>query len=539
MISQGQRGVSSRLARANGNRTRGGARDGRFFGIMWGVMCAVAKRKKRFDGEAPLSERAGEAPLGRALPQNLDAERGLLGSLLLDPGRVLDLCVAKGMTQEAFVEPAHRRLYGAIARLAGQGKPVDGITVSDYLRGTGELEEVGGVPALTELMERTPTSAHAGFYAELVMEQYLRRCILGAVREVEANVYDASQSADYVLGMAEQTILGIGEGRTKAATAVDWRTSVGETLSMLTRQLEHPGELSGIPTGFRALDAQLRGLHRGEMIVLAARPSMGKTSLAMNIAECVARGRDIMGRPFPGPEGQGPKKRTVLVFSLEMPQAQLTTRMLCGMAGVSAREVERGQFVKKDVVLPLLRAAANELAETPILCDDQGGLDVMELRARARHAHKRHPVELIVIDYLQLLSYREFAQQGQQVMIAKISGEIKAMAKELNVPVIVLSQLSRNPEQRGGDEKPRNSDLRDSGAIEQDADVILLLRRPSFMGSKVPEHEDRLLAIVDVSKNRNGATGEVRLNFDGATTRFKDRVEAAAGQEAGDLEPVE
>lgn len=495
-------------------------------------------RKKRTDVQLPLSEMAGEAPLRRELPQDIEAEQGLLGSILLDPARVLDICTAKGVVAEAFVEPSHRSIYAAITRLASKGQPVDGITVSNFLKGTEDLEAVGGVRALTELMDRTPTSAHAGYYAELVMEQYLRRCILGAVREVEANVYDSSQSADYVLGMAEQTILGIGEGRTKAGTSVDWRTSVGETLSMLTRQLEHPGELSGIPTGFKALDNQLRGLHRGEMIVLAARPSMGKTSLAMNIAECVARGRDIMGRPFPSPDGRV-KKRTVLVFSLEMPQMQLTTRMLCGIAGVSAREVEKGQFVKKEVVLPLLRSAAKELQETPILCDDQGGLDVMELRARARHAHKRNPVELIVIDYLQLLSYREFAQQGQQVMVAKISGEIKAMAKELNVPVLVLSQLSRNPEQRGGDEKPKNSDLRDSGAIEQDADVILLLRRPCFMGSRVPEHDDRLLAIVDVSKNRNGATGEVRLNFDGATTRFKDRVETNPDMMTGDMEPVE
>ncbi len=486
----------------------------------------------------PLSEMAGEAPLRRELPQDIEAEQGLLGSILLDPVRVLDICSTKGLVAEAFVDPTHRSIYAAITRLASKGQPVDGITVSNFLKGTGDLDAVGGLRALTELMERTPTSAHASYYAELVMEQYLRRCILGAVREVEANVYDASQSADYVLGMAEQTILGIGEGRTKSGSSVDWRTSVDETLSMLTRQLEHPGELSGIPTGFKALDNQLRGLHRGEMIVLAARPSMGKTSLAMNIAECVARGRDIMGRPFPSEDGRV-KKRTVLVFSLEMPQMQLTTRMLCGIAGVSAREVEKGQFVKKDVVLPLLKSAAKELQETPILCDDQGGLDVMELRARARHAHKRNPVDLIVIDYLQLLSYREFAQQGQQVMVAKISGEIKAMAKELNVPVIVLSQLSRNPEQRGGDEKPKNSDLRDSGAIEQDADVILLLRRPSFMSSRVPEHDDRLLAIVDVSKNRNGATGEVRLNFDGATTRFKDRIETNPDMMSGDMEPVQ
>lgn len=494
-------------------------------------------KKKREKTQMPLSEMAGEAPLRRELPQDIEAEQGLLGSILLDPERVLDICATKGMVAEAFVDPIHRRIYAAIMRLASKGQPVDGITVAHFLKGTGDLDAVGGLRALTELMERTPTSAHASYYAELVMEQYLRRCILGAVREVEANVYDASQSADYVLGMAEQTILGIGEGRTKSGTTVDWQTSVGETLSILTRQLKSPGELSGIPTGFTVLDEKLRGLHKGEMIVLAARPSMGKTSLAMNIAESVASGLKLSGLSYNGP-GKPPTKRAVLIFSLEMPQQQLTTRMLCGMAGISARAIETG-FLKKDGVLEKLEGAARDLCKMPIFCDDQGGLDVMELRARARHAHKRNPVDLIVIDYLQLLSYREFAQQGQQVMVAKISGEIKAMAKELNVPVIVLSQLSRNPEQRGGDEKPRNSDLRDSGAIEQDADVILLLRRPCFMSNKVPEHEDTTLAIVDVSKNRNGETGEVRLNFDGATTRFSDRNETSSNTLPGDMVPTE
>ena len=216
-------------------------------------------KKKREKTQMPLSEMAGEAPLRRELPQDIEAEQGLLGSILLDPERVLDICATKGMVAEAFVDPIHRRIYAAIMRLASKGQPVDGITVAHFLKGTGDLDAVGGLRALTELMERTPTSAHASYYADLVMEQYLRRCILGAVREVEANVYDASQSADYVLGMAEQTILGIGEGRTKSGTTVDWQTSVGETLSILTRQLKSPGELSGIPTGFTVLDEKLRG----------------------------------------------------------------------------------------------------------------------------------------------------------------------------------------------------------------------------------------------------------------------------------------
>lgn len=499
----------------------------------------MAGRKQQKKGAPGAADLAEVTPFRRALPQAVESEQGLLGSILLDSERVMGLCAAKRVVPEAFVDPVHRSIYTAILQLASKGMPIDEVTVSDCLRGMGEEVAVGGIRTLTALVDATPSSAHAGYYIGAVMEQYLRRQILGTVREIEERVYDASQGADYVLGVAEEAILSIGEGRAQLGSTVDWKTSVGETLAGLTRQLENPGQLSGLSTGFKALDGMTRGMHRGEMIVLAARPSMGKTSLAMNIAECVARGLDIMGRPLQSEDGQR-RKRTVLVFSLEMPQVQLTTRMLCGMAGISAREVEQGgQYVKKDVVLPLLNAAARELADTPIHCDDQGGLEVLELRARARHANKKTPLDLIVIDYLQLLSYREYAQQGQQIMVSKISGEIKAMAKELNVPVLVLSQLSRNSEQRGGDEKPKNSDLRDSGAIEQDADQIWLLRRPSRMGSRVPEHEDLLLAIVEVSKNRNGAVGDVRMNFEGRITRFKDRVETNPEMLTGDMEPMD
>ncbi len=478
---------------------------------------------------------SGEAPLCRVLPQDLEAEAGLLGSLLLDAGRVMEGCLAKGVVPEAFVDPAHRSIYTAIERLAARGQPIDSITVTNFLSAMGEVERVGGVETLTALVNRTPTSAHASYYADLVMEQYLRRTILGAVQKIERDVYDASQAADYVLGAAEQAILGIGEGRHKAGSTADWRTTVNETLSILSRQLDKPGAISGLSTGFVKLDDMLRGMQKGAMVVLAARPAMGKTSLAMNIAECVARGRYMAGPKMPTEDGTI-KKQTVLVFSLEMPQVQLTTRMLCGMAGVSARDIERG-FIKKKETLEMLKVAAKELSSMPIHCDDQGGLDVMELRARARHLHKKHPLSLIVVDYLQLLRHREFAKQGMQVEVSKVSGELKAMAKELNIPVLVLSQLSRNAENRG-DDKPKNSDLRDSGAIEQDADVIMLLRRPCYMGSKAKESDDRLLAIVDVSKNRNGATGEVRLNFDGGTTRFMDRVETNPEYMRADMEPV-
>ena len=484
------------------------------------------------------AELAGEAPLLRTLPQDLDAERGLLGSLLLDPQRVMDICTAKGLLPESFVDTAHRALYAAVEHLSARGIPVDAVSLNNYLTGIGQGELVGGFATLTDLVERTPTSAHAEYYADLVMERYLRRCILGTVRKIETEVYDMTLAADHVLSTAEQSILDIGKGRNRLGSTLDWKTSVGETLATLQRQLETPGELSGLPTGFKKLDEILRGMHNGEMIVLAARPSMGKTSLAMNIAECVAAGQDIMGIPFKTRDPGEKRQHGVLIFSLEMPQVQLTTRMLCGLAGVSAHEIERG-FLKKAPTLRALETAARELEKMPIYCDEQGGLDVLELRARARHIHKKHSIGLIVIDYLQLLSHRAYAAQGQQVMVSKISGEIKAMAKELNVPVIVLSQLSRNPEQRtGGDEKPRNSDLRDSGAIEQDADIILLLRRPCRMSSKAKEHDVRDLAIVEVSKNRNGRIGDVRLTFKDDITRFINRDETLDESQSSDMQPV-
>ncbi len=487
----------------------------------------TTKKSYGVDDEGKFSELSMR---GNIVPQDLDAERGVLGSILVDPGRVMDLCLSMGLTPEAFVDPVHRSIYTAIENLSSKGQPVDAVTIGSVLRAMGEFEKIGGIETLTNLVHATPSGAHANYYAEQVMEQYTRRSILGATRKIEEEVYDPSLSVDYVLGQAEQNILKLGEERGKSGgTLANWKETVGETLSALDRQMTMSGALSGLPTGFKLLDDKLRGLHKGEMIVLAARPSMGKTSLAMNIAECVARGRDIFSRPFKEDDGQL-HKHGVLVFSLEMTQMQLTTRMLCGLAGVSAYEIERG-LVKREMAMRQLQAAAEELENLPIRCDDQSGLDVLELRARARHIAKKMKVELVVIDYLQLLNHREFAKQGQQIMVSKISGEIKAMAKELDVPVIILSQLSRAPEQRqGADSKPKCSDLRDSGAIEQDADVIMLLRRPSRMltGAAL-EQVDKRLAIVDVAKNRNGPTGEVELNFDGHLTRFSDRFAQPSG----------
>ena len=270
------------------------------------------------------------------------------------------------------------------------------------------------------------------------------------------------------------------------------------------------------------LDETLQGLKPGEMIVIAARPSVGKTSLAMNIAESCALGLDMNNVPV---KTDGGRRHPVMIFSLEMPVEALTKRMLAGRAHVNMWRLNRNLCAKseKKMLFANLSQAAGELKGAPIYVDDTAALDVMDLRARARRAKKQHGIELIVIDYLQLCCCREAARQGRQIEVSQISQQIKAMAKELKIPVIVLSQLSRANEQRGDkSERPKLSDLRDSGAIEQDADVVFLLRRPSRTPSD-KESDDETLAIIDVAKNRNGETGEVRVNFFREYTRFGDR----------------
>ena len=473
------------------------------------------------------------APGLRTPPHSAEAERGVLGSILLDVGndnRVLDLCTENGITSEAFFAPAHRLLFDTLVEMSRAGVTIDPLTLNERLRALNRLDEVGGTATIPALIDETPTAAHAEYYIKIVRQKHLLRAVIACSRDAERRCFDESVSADLILGEVEQKFLGIADRR--EGTGVTWPQAISNTMGHIDRLFSlGPGGVAGLPTGLANLDKKLKGLRNGEMIVLAARPSMGKTSLAMNIAECVAIGKDIYGRPMKGDHN---RPHGVAVFSLEMSTESLAMRMLCGFAGVPGFQIDQGLINPKKINQQLTRAAS-ELGKAPIYVDDTGGLDVMDMRARARRMKKRYKIELIVIDYLQLCNCREFAKQGRQIETSQISGQIKAMAKELGVPVIVLSQLSRAPEQRGDKtNRPKLSDLRDSGAIEQDADVALLLRRPCKAQGD-PEFDDRFLAIVDVAKHRNGPTGEVRLNFDDGLTRFGDRTDQ--GGETDGLNP--
>ncbi len=450
------------------------------------------------------------APAHRAPPYSEEAERGVLGSILLDSVRVMDLCIERQLTPDSFYVPVHRMLFERMLDLSRKGQAIDVLTLGERLRSTGELEHIGGIPYLEQLVDFTPTAAHAEYYIDIVRQKHLLRSIIECACKAETWCYESDESADEILARCEQAFLGITEGQ--HGLVKPWREAIREAIEHIERILTTRRGLSGYSTGFLNIDRVLNGLRPGEMIVLAARPSMGKTSLSLNIAENVALGKG-------DPERQS---RPVGVFSLEMGHEQLVLRMLCGHAGVPAFKIATG-YLSATVDHARLTRAASILDKAPIYLDDTGGLDITELRARARRMKLKYGVELIIVDYLQLLHAREHQWQGRQQETADISGQLKAMAKELRIPVIVLSQLSRAPEQRGALAIPKLSDLRDSGAIEQDADVVGMLRRPCKYPED-PEHEDKTLAILEIVKHRNGPTGVCRLNFDEELMRFTDRV---------------
>jgi replicative DNA helicase len=445
---------------------------------------------------------------------------GVLGSILLDAAKVLDFCVEKQIDPESFYLRHHQHIYATMREMSRDLRPIDVLTLSERLQARGILENVGGLSYLNRLLDATPTAAHAEYYVDLVRQQHLLRRIVDCARNSESECYTSQENADAILAKVEQDFFNISEER--HAAMVPWAQAVKETMVTVENILNSKKGISGIPTGYRDLDEKLLGLHREDMIIIAARPSMGKTSLAMNIAENVALGKSD-NQPHP-----------VGIFSLEMSRESLILRLLSSHARISVHDIARGFLTDKKH--RLLASAADIFSKAPIFLDDTGGLDILELRARARRMKKKYGIELFIVDYLQLLHCRERSREGRQNEISTISGALKNMAKELKVPVLVISQLNRAPEARDREGRPRLADLRDSGSIEQDADVVCLLRLPSkykdetddkSAASSYDETED---AKIDIAKQRNGPTGEVNLVFLKQIMRFESVAPALAGE---------
>ena len=430
-------------------------------------------------------------------PQNVEAEQSVLGAVLLDPDAARTC--ADLLRPTDFYREGHRRIWEAVAALCDAGQAVDTITVGEELTRSGRLDAAGGLSYLADLTASVPATANAPYYARIVAEKALLRELLRAAQEIAVSVGSGDGDADTLVDQAESRIFHIAEARRSGPPYVPLRDALMQAFAALERMYEHKGNVMGVPSGLSALDKLTTGFHPSELIVLAARPSQGKTALALNMAMAAAHGGKAVG-----------------FFSLEMPAEQLATRLLCAEAGVASERVRSGFLAEQD--WPNISRALGRLAESAVFIDETPNISIMDLRARARRMKAERNIELVIVDYLQLMHTRGRLENRQQE-IAEISRSLKALSRELQVPVLALSQLSRAVEAREG-RRPQLSDLRESGAIEQDADVVLFI----YQDPKLAEDPSRHFELeVIVAKQRNGPTGSVPVIFRRDLGRFTDR----------------
>ncbi|MFT5411273.1 MAG: replicative DNA helicase [Verrucomicrobiales bacterium] len=453
-----------------------------------------------------------------SLPQSADAEKGVLSAILQSPGDLIGTAVIT-LKAEAFYVPANRMLYELLIELDQEGKPCDTISLIEALNKRKLIDKVGGVETVMDLYTAPADAAHFEFWAQIINEKFLLREIINTCTNCITEAYDNEETPDQLLDAVEQHILDIGDGMREDKRELTMREHVMKAVESIEDAYANKGVVQGITTGLKDLDRMTNGMHAGEMIIIAARPSMGKTSLAMNIAEHVAcdieNGKDADGNDLP--PGLG-----VAVFSLEMTTGDLVGRLLVSRAKADAQKIRSGMPDKRD--FPKLIAAADELSRAKMYIDETPGISILELRAKSRRLKQKHDIQLIVVDYLQLMkSNSKRGQDNRQLEIAEISAGLKALAKELSIPILVLAQLNRNPEGRGGG-RPRVSDLRESGSIEQDADVVALLMRPERYADEEDERDElEGEATLIIAKQRNGPTGDLPLTFIGNQLRFADR----------------
>ncbi len=462
-------------------------------------------------------------------PHSLEAEMALLGSMIIDHG-CIDTVLEMVSSPDDFYAEAHASIFDALRTLHTESRGGDLVALTDAMRTRGTLDEVGGVDYLVSLAEQTPSAASAPHYAKIVRDKAQLRRLIDAAGQI---IYDAYHSggmgdgdgARNVLDSAEQRIFDIAE----QAANVD-QESLERLLNQIMDALEaNEGRaITGYATGFGDLDEMTSGLQPGELIILAARPSMGKTAMALNLAEQIAFG----GSPY---AKQGPAT-PVGFFSMEMSRQAIAQRLLCARAGVDSHRFRTNRLRKDD--FSALMSSADALSRAPLFIDDTPSLSVMLLRAKARRMVKRHDIKCIFIDYLQLMTAPAASSDGRQQEVSAISRGVKALARELNIPIVCLAQLNRGAEQREG-HRPRMADLRESGSIEQDADVIMLLHREEYyhVGDQawMDENPDKIgLSELIIAKQRNGPTGTVKLSWDNATTRFKNYAAGSVGSFGGE-----
>jgi len=429
-------------------------------------------------------------------PQSIDAEMAVLGSMLLD--REVISNAVEMLDGSYFYKESHRKIYNSIVKLFDENKGIDIVTLIEELKKAGSLDEVGGPAYITMLSSSVPTAANFVHYAKIIKEKNLRRSLISVATRIITDSYDLAQETAGVVDKAEQLVFDVSS-KTVESRFLPLREIIKSSIETIDNLYQRKEHITGLATGFRDLDIKTAGLQPSDFIVVAGRPSMGKSALATCIVEHVG----IV------------EKKPVAFFSLEMAKEQLVQRMLCSHAKVDAHKVRTGFLSQAD--WPRLVSAAGKLSEAPIYIDDSPGLTVLELRAKARRMKSQFDIQMIVLDYLQLMQGHSRADNRQQE-ISEISRSLKALARELNVPLIAISQLSRAVEQRS-DHRPQLSDLRESGAIEQDADLVMLLLREEYYN---PTDENKGVAELIVAKQRNGPVGSLNLAFIGEYMRFEN-----------------
>jgi replicative DNA helicase len=437
----------------------------------------------------------------RTLPHNLDAERSVLGAILIHNDAFNH--AAELIDSRDFFRDAHRRIFERMVALSERGDAIDFVTLKEELSRSGELEEIGGPAYIAALADGVPRSANVEYYARIVKEKSTLRNLIHSANKILSEAYEAEQEPDVLLDEAERAIFAIAEDRIRAGF-VPLRDLVQGSFAAIEKLQQHKGLVTGVPTGFADLDEMTAGLQPSDLVLVAARPSMGKTSFVLNIAQHVGTATQM----------------TVGFFSLEMSKEQLFMRMLTSEARIDAHRFRTGYLSEKDY--GRLSHALGTLAEARVFIDDTASIGVLEMRAKARRLQAEHGLHLLIVDYIQLMQGRG-RFENRQAELASISRSLKGLAKELHVPIVALSQLSRAPETRS-DHRPQLSDLRESGALEQDADVVLFIFREEQYrdADGQPNEQAEGVAEIIIGKQRNGPTGFVKLAFVKEHTRFEN-----------------
>jgi replicative DNA helicase len=460
-------------------------------------------RVLRYPSAAERAQTLPAAAPDRSPPHSAEAEEHVIACCLLDGSDTIARCLEARVTAESFYIPANRLLFEIILELYQKSPPVTLEILAEELKTRRQLEAVGGFPYLMQVTGKIPTTAHAGYFIEKVREKHLLRELIKAATGAIEQAYGFTGGLEEFVDKVETDLFRVTQDRV-SDSAQEIKDAVKEANTVIAKLLMKKGELTGVTSGFKDLDAMTFGFQRQEMIVIAARPSMGKTSFALNIAEAAALPKK--GDPVP-----------VLVFSLEMSSSQLALRMLCARSRVNMKLLRDGLVARDGREVNALGQAAEEFKKAPLLIDDSSNLTIMELRAKARRIYARRKLGMIIVDYLQLVSGTDPRAPREQ-QVAEVSRGLKAMAKELDLPVLVLSQLNRSSEKEN--RTPRLSDLRESGSIEQDADVVLMLSRPKDADEKFQTAAGS--ADLIVAKQRNGPVGDLKLTFLQEITRFEN-----------------